>query len=1045
VELEGATHFFKLQKAEAFYLVDAIYACMRRRVAAVWISLLIIVSSIVILVEIADRSTAPTTLYVGGGGLGNYSKIQWAIDNASDGDTVLVYDGTYYENIVINKTLTIIGNGSEYTIINANQTGDVVYIASDWVNVTGITVTGSGLLTGDAGIEINSSSNCKIENCNSSYNFIGLLLENSTDNLIANNTAFLNYIGSISLNRSNFNILSNNTVDFNKWKGVNITGVLGQWKMDEPSWNGTSDEVVDSSVFNNHGTSYSGADTTNVSKIGRAGSFDGQNDYVRVLHNESLDITGEFTIEAWVKAKGSKTYLCIVDKYRYNTSDSFSYGYTFYISAGRLRLSIYSGPNGIGNIVGSSELRDDNWHHVACTYNGSSMSLFVDGIMEISIPYNYAPASTLDNLGIGKRLSGWGGTLQFEGIMDELRIYNWSFSQDQMFFHYLSYQADLSQVAQIDLTNSHNNTLINNIVRSGLNKGINLYSSNDCTIYSNTISDNKAFGIFINGSSSNNLIFENIFYYNNGAGYDIYDPLHAQAYDGTSNNYWNSSTGQGNLWYDWLTPDSDGDGIVDNPYEIDGSVSFDNYPLSPFPSIVPNLQADSGDEYVYLTWNEPLYGGGLFGYSIISYKIYRGTVSGGLTLLTVMGNGLMYNDSAVTNGLTYYYAVSAVNNFGEGIQSSEVDAKPLGLPSEPQNLQIVMGNGYLNLSWDAPLDDGGSPVTGYNIYRNDTTVAYDTISANELWYLDNLVDGGIVYTYYVSAITSVGEGPLSIGLNEKAGMVPSEPTNLQANAGDSYIVLTWEAPISDGGYPITNYTIYRGEAQGGETDLVQIGNILSYNDTDVTNDVTYYYKVIALNNIGEGLFSQTVNATPKAIIIPINQIPTCSISSPITGSTIKGNIEINGTASDSDGEVQKVEIKIDDGNWIQVDGTTSWSYSLNTTSLSNDEHTLYVRAFDGTDYSSENHINILINNPSPESVEERSIFEELWLWAIIILIIIAILILILLTRRKKDKSETEIEKHEEPEEKVNEETDNTKIYEDEGDDIEDMGEEIIGD
>ena len=50
-----------------------------------------------------------TTLYVGGGGPGNYTTVQEAIDAANDGDTVYVFGGTYYENVIVNKRLSLIG------------------------------------------------------------------------------------------------------------------------------------------------------------------------------------------------------------------------------------------------------------------------------------------------------------------------------------------------------------------------------------------------------------------------------------------------------------------------------------------------------------------------------------------------------------------------------------------------------------------------------------------------------------------------------------------------------------------------------------------------------------------------------------------------------------------------------------------------------------------------------------------------------------------------------------------------------------------------
>ena len=120
------------------------------------------VSSIVILVEIADRVEAPTTLYVGGGGGGNYSKIQWAIDNSTTGDSVYVYNGTYYENVIVNKTINLTGESRDNTIIDAGDSGIVVYVNASWVNITGFNVTGCDW--NEAGVQLLNNQNCKIFN-----------------------------------------------------------------------------------------------------------------------------------------------------------------------------------------------------------------------------------------------------------------------------------------------------------------------------------------------------------------------------------------------------------------------------------------------------------------------------------------------------------------------------------------------------------------------------------------------------------------------------------------------------------------------------------------------------------------------------------------------------------------------------------------------------------------------------------------------------------------------------------------------------------------
>ncbi|MFH1429499.1 MAG: fibronectin type III domain-containing protein [Candidatus Margulisiibacteriota bacterium] len=88
---------------------------------------------------------------------------------------------------------------------------------------------------------------------------------------------------------------------------------------------------------------------------------------------------------------------------------------------------------------------------------------------------------------------------------------------------------------------------------------------------------------------------------------------------------------------------------------------------------------------------------------------------------------------------------------------------------------------------------------------------------------------------------------------------PTAPQNLAASAHGAEITLSWQAPASDGGSPITGYRIYRGNSSGSETFLAPTGAVLSYTDTTVSKDVTYYYQVSAVNSNGEGAKSNECN------------------------------------------------------------------------------------------------------------------------------------------------------------------------------------------
>ncbi|MEE9151444.1 MAG: fibronectin type III domain-containing protein, partial [Thermoplasmata archaeon] len=283
------------------------------------------------------------------------------------------------------------------------------------------------------------------------------------------------------------------------------------------------------------------------------------------------------------------------------------------------------------------------------------------------------------------------------------------------------------------------------------------------------------------------------------------------------------------------------------------------------PAAVPgaptDLSATPGDSYVRLSWVSPGSNGGS---PITNYIIYKGTTSGTTTLFIEIGDTLSYDDTTVFNGVTYYYKVSAKNAIGEGPSSNEANAKPYGLPSLPQNLQVSSGDSYVNISWEVPASDGGSSITNYIIYRGTTSdgETFLTEINNVLYFNDTTITNGVVYFYKVRAKNAVGEGPLSDEATATPLGSPSAPQNLQASVGDSILNISWDTPISNGGSSIIKYRIYRGTTSGEETFLAEVGDISYYKDSGLTNGISYYYKVSAVNAIGEGSLSNEINATP---------------------------------------------------------------------------------------------------------------------------------------------------------------------------------------
>ncbi len=178
------------------------------------------------------------------------------------------------------------------------------------------------------------------------------------------------------------------------------------------------------------------------------------------------------------------------------------------------------------------------------------------------------------------------------------------------------------------------------------------------------------------------------------------------------------------------------------------------------------ISATGGDGQVSLAWSAPSSNGGA---TITGYNVYRGTTSGGKTLLASVGSVNAYTDSTALNGQTYYYAVSAVNTVGEGARSNERSTTPATVPGAPSLITAKAGNGGVALSWNAPASNGGAAITAYRIYRG-TTSGGETLLVtvgNVTAYTDTTA--AKTSYYQVSAVNALGEGSRSNELAAKRG------------------------------------------------------------------------------------------------------------------------------------------------------------------------------------------------------------------------------------------------------------------------------------
>ena len=237
--------------------------------------------------------------------------------------------------------------------------------------------------------------------------------------------------------------------------------------------------------------------------------------------------------------------------------------------------------------------------------------------------------------------------------------------------------------------------------------------------------------------------------------------------------------------------------------------------------------------------------------------------------------------------------MKASNAVGESLPSNEDSATPSApatAPSAPQSLGATAGNAQVALSWSAPSSTGGAPLTTYTVYRSTTSGILGSAlspAAHELrghdcpnGCADTTAANGTTYYYVVKASNAVGE---SLPSNEDSATpsapatAPSAPQSLGATAGNAQVALSWSAPSSTGGAPLTTYTVYRSTTSGilGSALSPGPGLSTSYADTTAANGTTYYYVVKASNAVGESLPSNEDSATPSAppVLPPVEPLP----------------------------------------------------------------------------------------------------------------------------------------------------------------------------
>jgi len=268
------------------------------------------------------------------------------------------------------------------------------------------------------------------------------------------------------------------------------------------------------------------------------------------------------------------------------------------------------------------------------------------------------------------------------------------------------------------------------------------------------------------------------------------------------------------------------------------------------PAVTPNSMQ------VALTWVAPADGG-----SVLTGFVATASASGQPSVTTTFAptatSGTVYG---LTNGVAYTISITAINANGPGAPSPASAAfTPATAPSSPTSPVATAGTAQATVVFTASSFNGGSPITSYTV--TSSPGAKTCVTGGTLTCTVNGLSNGVSYTFSVTATNAIGTSSPSAPSNAVIPIgPPTSPLSVHAVAGNTKVSVTWAAPASTGGSPVTGYTVTSSPGAKTCTTTGARTCIVS----GLTNGHSYTFKVTAKNTVGSSAPSAPSNlVTPR--------------------------------------------------------------------------------------------------------------------------------------------------------------------------------------
>ena len=704
-----------------------------------------------------------STIVVDGAGGGDYTHIQWAVDNASEGDTIHVRAGTYRENIVLNKSINLIGAGRYNTTIvgvwTFDDTSNCIRITADRVNVCGFNVTHihdwdkgisheRGILVENAnhcllnditcwnneedGILLHMSNNCTISNSNLSRNSYGILLSESNNNTINNNTYSDNFEG-IRLVNSNHNNISNNIVNSSRHIGIELQGAL----------------------INN--TKLTVKNTLSNNIISNSYSYGIYLNYVEnnILRNNTCSFCS-----VGISLESATNTFIFGNILQDNSYDGIGLDSSINITLhnntfSRCGINIYDGLPSHWNthVIDTSNNIEDKPIYYWTNRNNGTIPDGAGQIILVNCTEILIENQTLINTSGGIEI-GYSNHIH----MKKNIISNNNFGA---FF-----------------TSTNNCEISNNLISHNHGSGCYFANSNDNLITANDFISNELHAIMLSPACSNNTIYHNNFISDTGNDFGL-------------NNHWNG-TRYGNYWSYHITSDMNGDYIVDDPLRI----SPDSYDYRPLVRPVPIALAGSN---ITIDQHQTAHFNGSASIGDPPFINYTWSFRYNSTNVTLHGSTASFTfHLAGTYVVTLMVANTMGNNDTDRLTVNVIDTEP-PVPFAGNDREIDQGI-MVPFNGSGSRDNVAIVNYTWNFTYNSTNIILYGISPAFTFDVSG--------TYIITLNVTDGTGNRA---SDSFTLIVRDSTRPFANAGDDITIAQHETAIFDGSASydnvgIVNYT-----------------------------------------------------------------------------------------------------------------------------------------------------------------------------------------------------------------------------------------------